>query len=243
MGKNLSHQDLIWVVPCVGGVDYPVDQPAEPMTVTIMNQVYDVQVQYHQLRNITYVLLDAPVFRQQTKAEPYPARMDDMTSAVYYSAWNQCIAQAITRFPIDLYHINDYHGTVAPLYLLPRTVPACLSLHNAEFQGLWPMRTKKERDEVSSVYNLPWPVVAEFVMFGEIFNLLHAGTRLMGNTSPSLRHLLTLLPRRIVFARLPARIRCCRRLQEVRKALLRTISNIMGSQESKSDRWVKSSPR
>jgi alpha-1,3-glucan synthase len=27
------------------------------------------------------------------------------------------------RFPIDLYHINDYHGTVAPLYLLPDTIP------------------------------------------------------------------------------------------------------------------------
>ncbi|KAK5172317.1 Cell wall alpha-1,3-glucan synthase ags1 [Saxophila tyrrhenica] len=175
MGKNLGHQDLIWVVPCVGGVEYPRDQEAEPMTVTIMDQTYDVEVQYHQLRNITYVLLDAPVFRQQTKAEPYPARMDDMDSAVYYSAWNQCIAQAITRFPIDLYHINDYHGTVAPLYLLPRSVPACLSLHNAEFQGLWPMRTKKERNEVASVFNLPWPVVAEFVMFGEVFNLLHAG--------------------------------------------------------------------
>ena len=25
MGKNLGHQNLIWVVPCVGGVDYPTD--------------------------------------------------------------------------------------------------------------------------------------------------------------------------------------------------------------------------
>ena len=25
MGKNLGHQDLIWVVPCVGGIEYPVD--------------------------------------------------------------------------------------------------------------------------------------------------------------------------------------------------------------------------
>ena len=39
------------------------------------------------------------------------------------------------RFPIDLYHINDYHGAIAPLHLLPRTIPCCLSLHNAEFQG------------------------------------------------------------------------------------------------------------
>ena len=80
------YADLIWVVPCVGGIDYPVDERAEPMSVTILGVVYEVHVQYHKLRNITYVLLDAPVFRQQTKSEPYPARMDDMTSAIYYSA-------------------------------------------------------------------------------------------------------------------------------------------------------------
>ena len=175
MGKNLGHQDLIWVVPCVGGVDYPVDQRAEPMLVTILGNPYEVQVQYHTLRNITYVLLDAPVFRQQSKSEPYPARMDDLDSAIYYSAWNQCIALAIKRFPIDLYHINDYHGSVAPIHLLPETIPCCLSLHNAEFQGLWPMRTPKERDEVCQVYNMPVETATKYVQFGEVFNLLHAG--------------------------------------------------------------------
>lgn len=74
MGKALGEQDLVWVVPCVGGIDYPTDRPADPMTVTVLDEQYEIQVQYHQLRNITYVLLDAPVFRQQTKAEPYPPR-------------------------------------------------------------------------------------------------------------------------------------------------------------------------
>ena len=175
MGKNLGHQDLIWVVPCVGGVDYPEDQRAEPMSVTVLGNPYEVKVQYHVLRNITYVLLDAPVFRQQTKSEPYPPRMDDLDSAIYYSAWNQCVALAIKRFPIDLYHINDYHGSVAPLYLLPQTIPACLSLHNAEFQGLWPMRTQKEREEVCAVFNLEPEIAQRYVQFGEVFNLLHAG--------------------------------------------------------------------
>ncbi|OGM41244.1 hypothetical protein ABOM_010113 [Aspergillus bombycis] len=175
MGKHLGQQDLIWVVPCVGGVDYPVDQPAEPMFVTVLGNSYEVKVQYHVLNNIKYVLLDAPVFRQQTKSEPYPARMDDLDSAIYYSAWNQCIAQAIRRFPIDLYHINDYHGSIAPLYLLPQTIPVCLSLHNAEFQGLWPMRTQKERDEVCSVFNLDLDTAKRYVQFGEVFNMLHAG--------------------------------------------------------------------
>ena len=91
------------------------------------------------------------------------------------SAWNSCIAEAIKRFPVDLYHINDYHGAVAPLHLLPRTIPCCLSLHNAEFQGLWPMRTKTESDEVCRIYNLDPEIVEKYVQFGEVFNLLHAG--------------------------------------------------------------------
>ncbi|KAJ5153544.1 uncharacterized protein N7482_010022 [Penicillium canariense] len=175
MGKNLPHHDLVWVVPCVGGIDYPLDTSAEPMSIAIAGDIYEVQVQYHKLRNITYVLLDAPIFRQQTKSEPYPPRMDDLHSAIYYSAWNSCIAETVKRFPIDIYHINDYHGAAAPLYLLPRTLPCCLSLHNAEFQGLWPLRDQKELDEISEVFNLDIAVIRKYVQFGEVFNLLHAG--------------------------------------------------------------------
>jgi len=72
MGKNLGYQDPIWIVQCVGRVDYPVDTPAESIKVTILDQAYIIAVQYHVLNNITYVLLDAPVFRKQTKAESYP---------------------------------------------------------------------------------------------------------------------------------------------------------------------------
>lgn len=175
MSKQLGHLDLIWVIPCVGGIEYPVDKPAESMFVMILGNSYKVKIQYHVVRNITYVLLDAPVFRQQSAKEPYPARMDDLDSAIYYSAWNQCIAQALKRFSVDLYHINDYHGAIATLYLLPETIPICLSLHNAEFQGQWPMRTQKEKTEVCSVFNLDMEVAARYVQFGEVFNLLHAG--------------------------------------------------------------------
>ncbi|KAI9745457.1 MAG: hypothetical protein M1818_000991 [Claussenomyces sp. TS43310] len=175
MGTNLGHQDLIWVVPCVDGIEYPIDTPVESMYITILDKEYEIQVQQHVLRNITYVLLDAPIFRKQSKNEPYPARMDDLESAIYYSAWNQCIAQAIERFNVSLYHINDYHGALAPLHLLPRVIPCCLSLHNAEFQGLWPMRTPKERDEVCAVFNLDVGIAQKYVQFGEVFNLLHAG--------------------------------------------------------------------
>lgn len=181
MGKALGHLDIIWVVPCVGGLEnsypngYPIDRPAEPMEITILGSQYNVDVQYHTLRNITYVLLDAPVFRLQTPAKPYPDRMDDLDSAIYYSAWNQCIAEALKRFNPDIYHINDFHGALAPLYLLPRVIPCCLSLHNAEFQGMWSLGTKDEKEEVCKVFNLDQKVVERFVQFGEVFNLLHAG--------------------------------------------------------------------
>ena len=179
MAKNLEHQDLVWVVPCVGDVDYPevdgnVDVEAEPIEVTILKQKYTVPVRYHQYNNIKYILLDAPVFRRQTSKEPYPSRMDDLESAIFYSAWNQCIAQVITRFPIDLYHINDYHGALAPIYL-PYLIPCLLSLHNAEFQGLWPLRTQQEKEEVSSVFNISEAKCARYVQFGNVFNLLHSG--------------------------------------------------------------------
>lgn len=87
MSKYLADQDLVWVVPCVQGIEYPCDQRAEPMNVTILGVDYIVQVQYHFVQNITYVLLDAPIFRAQTIAEPYPLHTGDIRSAIYYSAW------------------------------------------------------------------------------------------------------------------------------------------------------------
>ncbi|ORY78163.1 cell wall alpha-1,3-glucan synthase ags1 [Protomyces lactucae-debilis] len=175
MATNLKHQDLIWVVPCVGDVNYPEGEYHPPMEVKILDQIYQINVSTHIINNITYVLLDAPVFRRQSTIEPYPARMDDLESAIFYSAWNQCIAETARRFPVDLYHINDYHGALAPLYLLPDLMPCALSLHNAEFQGLWPLRTPEERDEVCAVYNISPRLCQKYVQFGNVFNLLHAG--------------------------------------------------------------------
>jgi alpha-1,3-glucan synthase len=177
MGKALAHLDLIWVVPTTEGIDYPdiEEERAEPMTVKILDKLYTVTTRYHVVDNITFVLVDAPIFRTTNKSNPYPPRMDDISSAIYYSTWNQCIAQAMQRFNVDLYHINDYHGAAAPLYLLPKTIPCCLSLHNAEFQGLWPMRTADEREEVAKVFNLPQKVVKQYIQYGSVFNLLHAG--------------------------------------------------------------------
>jgi alpha-1,3-glucan synthase len=147
------------------------------MNVQVLGEDYTVFVNCYVTRNITYVLLDAPIFRQRTKSEPYPPRMDDLESGIYYSAWNQCIAEAIRRFNPHIYHINDYHGAAAPLYLLPSIVPCCLSLHNAEFQGMWPLRTDEHLEEMSSLFNLDADIIQKYIQFGNVFNLLHAGTR------------------------------------------------------------------
>ncbi|KAF9454524.1 glycosyltransferase family 5 protein [Macrolepiota fuliginosa MF-IS2] len=175
MGKAMTDVDLVWVVPKVKDLDYPAGDPAEPIEVIIFGEPYLIEVETHQLDNITYVILDSPVFRAQTKSDPYPARMDDLSSAIFYSTWNQAIAATIRRFPdIDIYHINDYHGALAPIYLLPKVIPTCLSLHNAEFQGLWPLRTKEEMKEVCSAFNISKEHCTKYVQFGNTFNLLHA---------------------------------------------------------------------
>ena len=154
MGESMKDVDLIWVVPKVKDVEYPPGEPIEPIEVIIFGEPYLIEVEKHVLDNITYVILDSPVFHAQTKSDPYPARMDDLSSAIFYSTWNQTIAATVKRNPdIDIYHINDYHGALAGIYLLPKVLPVCLSLHNAEFQGLWPLCTKEEMKEVCSTFN------------------------------------------------------------------------------------------
>lgn len=175
IGKAMSDVDLLWVVPKVKDIEYPAGDPAEPIEVIIFGEPYLIEVETHVLDNITYVILDSPVFRAQTKADPYPARMDDLSSAIFYSTWNQAIAATVRRYPtVDIYHVNDYHGALVPIYLLPKVLPICLSLHNAEFQGLWPLRTKEEMKEVCSAFNISKEHCTKYVQFGNTFNLLHA---------------------------------------------------------------------
>jgi alpha-1,3-glucan synthase len=64
--------------------------------------------------------------------------MGDFSSAIFYSTWNESIAVTIRRYPtVDIYHINDYHDSLAHIYPLPIVLLTCLSLLNAKFQGLY----------------------------------------------------------------------------------------------------------
>lgn len=72
-----------------------------------------------------------------------------VAGAYYYAAWNMCIAEILRRESYAVYHAADYHGALAPLYLLPDTatkrterpdhtrVVMVLTLHNAEYQGVF----------------------------------------------------------------------------------------------------------
>ncbi|KAL8279670.1 hypothetical protein RQP46_007983 [Phenoliferia psychrophenolica] len=180
MGKAMTDVQLVWVVPKVKDIEYPPFTPTDPIIVKIFDKEYPVEVEKYEIDNITYYILDSPVFRAQTKSDPYPARMDDLESAIFYSHWNQCVAEVIRRTPnLSIYHINDYHATIAPLYLLPQIIPVCLSLHNAEFQGLWPLTTEEEKAEVSNVFHLSPEIIEKYVQFGTTFNLLHAGAAIV----------------------------------------------------------------
>ncbi|CAH7686420.1 hypothetical protein BY996DRAFT_4584668 [Phakopsora pachyrhizi] len=175
MGRAMSDVELLWVIPKVGDIEYPTGDITQPIEVIIFGEPYMVECQIFKSKNVTYFILDAPVFRANTKSNPYPPRMDDLSSAIFYSYWNQSIAEICRRIPdLDIYHINDYHGSLAPLYLLPSVLPVCLSLHNAEFQGLWPLGKAEEEIEVCRAFNLDPSICSKYVRFGNVFNLLHA---------------------------------------------------------------------
>lgn len=115
MGRAMTDCDLIWVIPKVGDIDYPAATPVDPIEVTIFDEAYLIETQHHISNNITYVLLDSPVFRAQRKSNPYPERMDDLNSAIFYSTWNQAIAAVFSRHDmIDIYHING--ASVVPIW-------------------------------------------------------------------------------------------------------------------------------
>lgn len=98
----------------------------------------------------TYIILDSSVFFAKMKAVPYPVRIDDFTSAIFYSTWMQAIASTVrhTRSLLSSTIMYTY-GALAPIYLLQKVLPVCLLLQKAEFQRLWPLRTKEEMKEGS----------------------------------------------------------------------------------------------
>ena len=177
MGRTIPN-NLIWVVPKVGDVDYPPQEPGFYIPVTIFGQIFSVAVSTHQLSNVTYYLLDCPLFKEQSSKKPYPDKMDDVRSAMFYSCWNQAIAHILISQSVEVYHINDFHGGIAQLYLLSLgiTIPCVLSLHNAEFQGQWMIRSGEEKRLICSIFNINISICEKYIQLGHAFNLLHGAS-------------------------------------------------------------------
>ena len=112
MGKPMTDPDLPWVAPRVKDLEYPPGDPTDPTESTIFGEPYHIEVETHTLDGIAYIILDSPAFRAHTKADPYPACMDDLSSPTFYSTWNQAIVAAVRGYPdvVDIYYVNDYHG-------------------------------------------------------------------------------------------------------------------------------------
>lgn len=91
------------------------------------------------------------------------------------SCRNCCIAGTIKRFPIDLYHINDFQGAAAPLHLLPGVIPCCLSIHDSDFQGQWSERTLQGNEEPCRISNLNPGMFSRYIKYGGVSNLPHVG--------------------------------------------------------------------
>ncbi|KAJ3967771.1 hypothetical protein EV361DRAFT_952918 [Lentinula raphanica] len=72
------------LAPKVRELVYPsnLGDPMEPIEVVLFGETYLVEVEVYVYQHISYVLLDSPVFRAQTKADPSHERMDDLSSAI-----------------------------------------------------------------------------------------------------------------------------------------------------------------
>jgi len=120
--------------------------------------------------NITYVLLDSFCVRAQTRLIPTPARMDGLTSAIF-SPRGTSDSRHYSSFPtIDIYHINDYHGALAPIYLLPKGFPRLSCVAHARISSLWPSRTTARTKRSVLRFNISREHCQKYVQFGNTFN-------------------------------------------------------------------------
>ncbi|KAG2054560.1 hypothetical protein BDR06DRAFT_971533 [Suillus hirtellus] len=164
----LEYEIIDWKLK-VKDLDYPTGKPVEPIKVIIFIEPYRIKVEMLVLNNITYVIFDRPMFHALTTSDPYSAYMNNLSFTNLYSIWNQA---TICQFPvINIYHINDYHSLLAPIYLLPKVAPVCLSLPNAEFQSLWLLHRKEEMEEVCSALNISKEHCIKYVQAQEWANI------------------------------------------------------------------------
>jgi alpha-1,3-glucan synthase len=60
------------VIPKLREIEYPQSEPSDAIVVSICDYCFRIEVSLLRVDNITYVLLDAPIFQIRKKSEPYP---------------------------------------------------------------------------------------------------------------------------------------------------------------------------
>lgn len=144
-GKAMSYVILICAVPNVKDNEYPVGEAAKSIEVIILANRTSFRsrqqhVRYPRLVSLLRENEGGPVSRAHRRLQFCHLLLD--VDAGYRS---DC--QAYPQFVI--YHNNVHYGALAPIYLLRKVLPVCLLLQKAEFQRLWPLRTKEEMKEGS----------------------------------------------------------------------------------------------
>ena len=164
---------IYWVIPRSdrNSFDLPVEEEFTTVKVSVDGQQQCVQVRQHHVDNITYVVLDAPLFRDILDSVPY---LSPVGNAPFFSAWNQCIARVTENLSPDVFHITNFYSAVAPLYLLPKTVPCCVSPVVGDDPPTWPMNTSEASAELCSVFNLDSRIIIDYAHVNGSFNMLQA---------------------------------------------------------------------
>ncbi|KAA1072162.1 Cell wall alpha-1,3-glucan synthase ags1 [Puccinia graminis f. sp. tritici] len=123
------------VVPKVKDLEYPEAEPAPPIEVTIFGEKYLIELQIHRLDNITYYLARLSRIPVQIPS-PTPIRPEWTTLArrIFYSLLE------------SKYRRNLPKNSKTWIFTTSTII--------TEFQGLWPLRTKEEADEVCRAFNL-----------------------------------------------------------------------------------------
>ena len=183
--SSFPNADCTFLIPAYKDFSYPAEAEEASIDVLVEGYIHTIQVWRAAIQQPgweaarTFYILDSPVFRLRTCEAIYPPDSSTSDGAYHYSLWNQAIAEIMRRYSFDVYHALDFHGALAPLYLLPDAPPMALTLHNAEYQGSYefPGNDKAELERVRSIFNIPEDIFGEYIETSGSFNMLHAGVQ------------------------------------------------------------------
>jgi len=117
-------------------------------------QAFDNSVDEEAPPDVTYYIIDHPIFRERD--DIYPAPQTRRRTLEFYSLWCQAVARLIEQTQPDAYHCPDFHAAMAVMYI-EEPLPVIVVLHNAEYQGAISTQNmgKHEAKHFGDIFNLP----------------------------------------------------------------------------------------